>query len=150
LRIARETDVAGHIRAMGLRLREGLASLANEHGIAIRQSGPPQMPLMLFEGRYARAGRFARPRYATARSFIPSTICSCPRRIAQPISTRRCRRPRTASRPSVNWKRDPIDKSLVSTGADLGLRASIKMPRNAVFTTSDSGAVFGENGEIAE
>lgn len=49
LRIARETDVAGHIRAMGLRLREGLASLANEHGIAIRQSGPPQMPLMLFE-----------------------------------------------------------------------------------------------------
>jgi len=24
------------------------------------------------------------------------------------------------------------------------------MPRNAVFTTSDSGAVLGENGEIAE
>jgi glutamate-1-semialdehyde 2,1-aminomutase len=34
---------------MGLRLRAGLASLATEHGIAIRQSGPPQMPLMLFE-----------------------------------------------------------------------------------------------------
>ena len=49
LRIARETDVPGHIRAMGLRLREGLASLANENGIAIRQSGPPQMPLMLFD-----------------------------------------------------------------------------------------------------
>jgi hypothetical protein len=30
------------------------------------------------------------------------------------------------------------------------LRASIKMPRNAVFTTSDGGAVIGENGEIAE
>ena len=30
------------------------------------------------------------------------------------------------------------------------LRASIKMPRNAVFTTSDGGAVLGENGEIAE
>ena len=49
LRIARETDVPGHIRAMGLRLREGLASLANQYGIAIRQSGPPQMPLMLFD-----------------------------------------------------------------------------------------------------
>jgi glutamate-1-semialdehyde 2,1-aminomutase len=34
---------------MGLRLREGLASLANQNGIAIRQSGPPQMPLMLFD-----------------------------------------------------------------------------------------------------
>jgi glutamate-1-semialdehyde 2,1-aminomutase len=49
LRIACETDVPGHIRATGLRLRDGLASLAKEHGIAIRQSGPPQMPLMLFE-----------------------------------------------------------------------------------------------------
>jgi glutamate-1-semialdehyde 2,1-aminomutase len=34
---------------MGLRLRDGLTSLAKEHGLAIRQSGPPQMPLMLFE-----------------------------------------------------------------------------------------------------
>jgi glutamate-1-semialdehyde 2,1-aminomutase len=50
LRIARETDVPGHIRAMGLRLREGLARLAAREGIAIRQSGPPQMPLMLFDG----------------------------------------------------------------------------------------------------
>jgi glutamate-1-semialdehyde 2,1-aminomutase len=41
--------VAGHIREMGLRLRAGWASLAKEHGIPIRQSGPPQMPLMLFE-----------------------------------------------------------------------------------------------------
>lgn len=49
LRIARETDVPGHIGSMGRRLREGLASLANQHGIAIRQSGPPQMPLMLFD-----------------------------------------------------------------------------------------------------
>jgi glutamate-1-semialdehyde 2,1-aminomutase len=32
-----------------LRLRAGWASLAKEHGIPIRQSGPPQMPLMLFE-----------------------------------------------------------------------------------------------------
>ena len=69
---------------------------------------------------YERAGRSARRRYATARSFIPSTICSCPRRIAQPISTRRCRRLRMASRPSANWKGYPVDKSSVSTGADSG------------------------------
>jgi Glutamate-1-semialdehyde aminotransferase len=49
LRIARDTDAPGHIRVMGLRLREGLATLAAREGIAIRQSGPPQMPLMLFE-----------------------------------------------------------------------------------------------------
>ena len=49
LRIACETDVPGHILTMGLRLREGLAALASRNGIAIRQSGPPQMPLMLFD-----------------------------------------------------------------------------------------------------
>jgi glutamate-1-semialdehyde 2,1-aminomutase len=49
LRIARETDVPSHIGAMGMRLREGLARLADSQGIAIRQSGPPQMPLMLFD-----------------------------------------------------------------------------------------------------
>lgn len=49
LRIARETDVPGHLRAMGLRLRQGMATLAGQHGFAIRQSGPPQMPLILFD-----------------------------------------------------------------------------------------------------
>jgi glutamate-1-semialdehyde 2,1-aminomutase len=49
LKVARETDVPGHIQAMGIRLRKGLATLADRHGIAIRQSGPPQMPLMLFD-----------------------------------------------------------------------------------------------------
>ena len=49
LRIARETDVPARLRAMGLRLRDGMATLARQHGIAIRQSGPPQMPLILFE-----------------------------------------------------------------------------------------------------
>ena len=32
----------------------------------------------------------------------------------------------------------------------VGFAGIIKMPRNAVFTTSDGGAVLGENGEIAE
>lgn len=34
----------------GLRLREGLARQAARHGLGLRQSGPPQMPLLLFEG----------------------------------------------------------------------------------------------------
>jgi len=33
----------------GLRLREGLQAQADSRGIKIRQSGPPQMPLVLFE-----------------------------------------------------------------------------------------------------
>lgn len=49
LRIARETNVPRHLHAMGLRLRDGMTKLAQQHGIAIRQSGPPQMPLILFE-----------------------------------------------------------------------------------------------------
>lgn len=49
LRIARDTDLPGHIRTMGLRLREGMSTLAVREGLAIRQSGPPQMPLILFE-----------------------------------------------------------------------------------------------------
>jgi glutamate-1-semialdehyde 2,1-aminomutase len=65
LRIARETDVPGHIRAMGLRLREGLASLANQCGVAIRQSGPPQMPLMLFD---------ADPEVAKGRAFCSMAL----------------------------------------------------------------------------
>ena len=65
LRIARETDVPGHIRAMGLRLREGLASLANQHGIAVRQSGPPQMPLMLFD---------ADPEFRKGRAFCSAAL----------------------------------------------------------------------------
>lgn len=65
LRIARETDVPGHIHAMGLRLRDGLASLANQHGIAIRQSGPPQMPLMLFDDD---------PKFQKGRAFCSASL----------------------------------------------------------------------------
>ena len=42
-------DGPGRMRAMGLRLREGLARQAAQVGIGIRQSGPPQMPSVLFD-----------------------------------------------------------------------------------------------------
>ena len=89
LRIARETDVRGHFRAMNSSA-EGLRHWAIQHGIAIRQSGPPHMPrrCSMPIRTSGRAGRSVRWRCATARSFIPSTICSCWPRIIRPISTR--------------------------------------------------------------
>ncbi len=43
------TDGPTHMRAMGLRLREGIAAQAAAVGIGVRQSGPPQMPTLLFD-----------------------------------------------------------------------------------------------------
>ena len=37
------------MRAMGTRLREGIATQAREFGVGVRQSGPPQMPTLLFD-----------------------------------------------------------------------------------------------------
>ena len=45
----RAVDGIGHMRAMGQRLRDGLAAQAARHGVRLRQSGPPQMPLVMFE-----------------------------------------------------------------------------------------------------
>src|SRR5262249_23720311 len=42
-------DGIGRMRRMGDRLREGLARQAATHGVGIRQSGPPQMPVVLFD-----------------------------------------------------------------------------------------------------
>ena len=44
------TGAIAHMRAMGERLRAGLAAQALRHGLPLRQSGPPQMPVLLFEG----------------------------------------------------------------------------------------------------
>ncbi len=38
-----------HMVAMGQRLRDGLATLARQSGIGLRQSGPVQMPMVLFD-----------------------------------------------------------------------------------------------------
>jgi glutamate-1-semialdehyde 2,1-aminomutase len=37
------------MRTMGQRLRDGLARQAAAHGFRIRCSGPPQMPMLLFD-----------------------------------------------------------------------------------------------------
>ncbi len=45
----RRIDGPSRMRAMGERLRQGLAERAAHHGIAISQTGPVQMPTLLFE-----------------------------------------------------------------------------------------------------
>ena len=44
----RRINGPAHMKAMGERLRSGLAERAQHHGVEIDQSGPPQMPTVLF------------------------------------------------------------------------------------------------------
>jgi len=41
--------VVAHISFLGNKLRIGIDQIANNFGVNISQSGPPQMPLILFE-----------------------------------------------------------------------------------------------------
>ncbi len=45
-----ETGAIAHMAAMGQRLRDGIDAQAKAHGIGVRQTGPAQMPLVLFDG----------------------------------------------------------------------------------------------------
>ena len=49
LRLVDEEDLVGHVERVGTKLRDGLDQLAKVHGFRLRQTGPPQMPLVLFE-----------------------------------------------------------------------------------------------------
>lgn len=57
IRLLKESDGIGRMRASGLRLQEGLRAQARAHDLAVRVSGPPQMPLMLL---FADDPEFAR------------------------------------------------------------------------------------------
>lgn len=46
----RDTDALAHMAAMGMRLRNGLDKAAAKHGLSLRQTGPAQMPMVLFDG----------------------------------------------------------------------------------------------------
>lgn len=48
MRILRETDYLEHMVALGEKLRVGLDAAAARHGFTMRQSGPVQMPLIMF------------------------------------------------------------------------------------------------------
>ena len=45
----RETKAIAHMAAMGQRLRDGLSRLAESEGVGLRQTGPVQMPMVLFD-----------------------------------------------------------------------------------------------------
>lgn len=49
LKTLREQRVIEHIEVMGTQLREGLGILSQRYDIGIRQTGPVQMPLVLFD-----------------------------------------------------------------------------------------------------
>ena len=49
IRALKRDDGIGHMVAMGERFRAGMEALSAKHGIGIRQTGPVQMPLVLFE-----------------------------------------------------------------------------------------------------
>jgi len=50
VQILRDTDALAHTAAMGQRFREGLDAVARRHGFSLRQTGPAQMPMVLFDG----------------------------------------------------------------------------------------------------
>lgn len=54
-------DGPARMRATGQRFRDGIAAQAAKHGIGVRQSGPPQMPTILFDNDVGHAigSRFA-------------------------------------------------------------------------------------------
>ncbi len=49
LEFVRESDYLEHTETMGRRLREGLQQQAAAHGFTLRQTGPAQMPQILFD-----------------------------------------------------------------------------------------------------
>jgi len=46
----RDTDGVGQMTSSGQRLRDGLQAQARKYGLPLRQSGPVQMPVLLFDG----------------------------------------------------------------------------------------------------
>ena len=49
LKILRRGGVIEHLEAMGTRFRSGIAALAERRSVRLRQTGPVQMPLIMFE-----------------------------------------------------------------------------------------------------
>ncbi|MEM6947258.1 MAG: aminotransferase class III-fold pyridoxal phosphate-dependent enzyme [Pseudomonadota bacterium] len=54
LELLRTTNYLEHTVALGTRLRDGLASLAKTQGLPLSQTGPVQMPLIMFDGEGAK------------------------------------------------------------------------------------------------
>ncbi len=68
-----EEDAIARMVALGTRLREGLAEAARRHGVGLRQSGPVQMPLFLFDDDpdFAKGTRFCETALAAGAFLHP-------------------------------------------------------------------------------
>ncbi len=73
LGIVQRDDVVGHLHRMGTLLREGMSDLSRRHGVPIRQSGPVQMPMILFQGDtdFSRADAFCAATLQAGAYFHP-------------------------------------------------------------------------------
>ena len=63
----RASNTIAHLVAMGQRLRDGLATLSRQSGIGISQTGPVQMPMVLFNDDADNA---------KGRKFCAATLCA--------------------------------------------------------------------------
>ncbi|MDR6870827.1 glutamate-1-semialdehyde 2,1-aminomutase [Bosea sp. BE125] len=73
LTVLRRDNIVARLEAMGARLREGIEASAARHGVALRQSGPVQMPLILFEddADFAKGNLFCQTALARGVYFHP-------------------------------------------------------------------------------
>jgi glutamate-1-semialdehyde 2,1-aminomutase len=55
LEIAKRDGIVEQVRRLGEKLREGIAAQAKSYGMGLRQTGPPQMPMILFDDDPERA-----------------------------------------------------------------------------------------------
>ncbi|WP_378941750.1 aminotransferase class III-fold pyridoxal phosphate-dependent enzyme [Mesorhizobium sp. ANAO-SY3R2] len=60
IKVLRDTDALPRMIEMGERLRQGLQAAATRHGLSLRQTGPAQLPMVLFDGdpEFRLAGAF--------------------------------------------------------------------------------------------
>ena len=60
LSIMEERDVVAHISGLGNKLRSGIDQIASNYGVDISQSGPSQMPMVLFKNDkdFAKGSKF--------------------------------------------------------------------------------------------
>lgn len=73
IRTLKDTNGIAHMAAMGERLRSGFDRLAGKHGLSLRQTGPAQMPIVLFndDAEFKRADAFCAASLAAGAYYHP-------------------------------------------------------------------------------
>jgi len=73
IKTLRDDNLIAHMAAMGQRLRDGLDQAAAAQGLSLRQTGPTQMPMVLFndDPDYARGTAFCNAALRAGAYFHP-------------------------------------------------------------------------------